>query len=138
MWYLIVLGIIVLVVVLLASVFAIWAYIDYKKILHEEELNEQYTKEYNEHKERLILRQYYKDLKLEHDLEQDDYKIIGIREPVGKWTKMITDQQAGSYLAAARMFVSEKLSAVKFGKWQLMVKAQSLMGSQGKNRGRGR
>lgn len=93
----------------------------------EEEYN-LHSKRYFEKKERQILKKIALDKERERvennyhyaNLAQEDVRIVGIRKPIGKWTKFVTLQKLAEFAMLKRIQGSSQIKNF----WQTLVKAQ--------------
>jgi hypothetical protein len=101
----------------------------------KEEQEEENIK-YHQQKYRKIKEQYYRGIEIEskQNLLSQEYKIIGLEKPVGKWTNMVMKRNI-QYISTLKNLMGTNFS--KLGIWQIKVKAQSLI-SQAMHRGKGR
>jgi len=105
-------------------------------VVQENKKKDENFNQYKKGKYQKIKAQYYRGIEVESSAKflSEDYRIVGLQEPKGKWTKMVMKQNIG-YISTLKNLMGNNFS--KMGFWQLKVKAQSLI-SQAMQKGKGR
>ncbi len=129
-------AIIILAVYIIIDATSTEVIITVKDKFKKKDEEEEDRKRYLEKKQRQI-EQFQENIRAHNNnqvVHYEETKVVGIKEPIGKWTKLVTMTQL-QYISNVKKLMGDKFSN-KLGFWQMKVKAQGM--SQGRERGRGK